>query len=122
MSIVKYVGEQSPASHGSPLFWPGVGGFPFRGPTAPSLKESELDDVQVVQDFHTGEFDLGDADAKSRYEQVMDRVVNGWYVCWYREVYRDPQTGKRVAYVEWTQRYGQYAPGSSRGPAVSRVG
>ena len=118
MSITKYVGEQEAGA--VPLFWGNGIEFPFRGHTAPVLKDAELDNVQIVQDFHAKEFDLSVPDLSAEYHHTMDRVVNGWYVCYYREVYRDTETGKRMAYVEWTQRYGQYVPGSSRGSAVSR--
>ncbi len=118
MSISKFVGEQE--NGGVRLFWGNASEFPFRGPSAPPLKEAELDDVQIVQDFHAKEFDLSVVTDVEEYHRVMDRVVNGWYVCYHREISRDPVTGKRSAYVEWTQRYGQYTPGASRGSAVSR--
>lgn len=128
MSVTKYVGEQD-ADHGGNLFWPGAMGFPMRGAQAPTLTQTEYEDqVEVHHDFHSEEFDLSDETQKAQYLGIMDRIVNGWYVRHYHEPpTRHPKTGKRVAYVEWSQRYGALSPSASRrtltgGSSITKAG
>lgn len=113
MSVLKYVGEQS-SEHGGNLCWPGAHGFPLRG-AAPTLTQAEYEEnLEVQNDFHSEEFDLSVEEQKQRYDAIMDRVVNGWYILHYKEPpTRDPTTGKRIAFLEWSQRYGAVAPSAS---------
>lgn len=105
MSLAKYYGI--PENDGENLFWGSFIDLPFRGPRPPLLKESEIENVDVVHDFYAEEFDLTDSEQAARYRTIMDRIINGWYVCCYRDVFRD-ENGKRRVYLEWTQRYAYY--------------
>lgn len=107
MSIAKYVGEQGGQHNGS-LLWPGFAGLPVRGHNQ-LLKTDELEELfEVSGDFGCREFDLTIPEQKVEYEQIMDRIVNGWYRRQYWETWRHPETHHRMIYIEWVQRYGHF--------------
>lgn len=110
MSLFKFFGEQDNKEHGGQLFWSeALGGLPFRGPHAPSLTRDEIESqVEVHHDYKVESFDLEDEKQRERYISIMTRVANGWYVL-YKQIEVSPM--KRV--LEWTQRYGELAPGAS---------
>lgn len=112
MSLFKYFGEQS-KSHNGTLFWStALNGFPYRGPRPPLLRQDELDQfIDVHWDFHCKEFDLEKEEDRNLYQNVMDRIINGWYYLHHREHVKDITTGRvRYIYVEWSQRYGHLSP------------
>jgi len=125
---MKYIGEQG--DHGGDLGWPGLYGLPMRGNggSAGLLKDEELDEFfEVVYDFKCREFDLSDPEQLKQYTEVMDRIVNQWYVQRFCDNYRHPETGARRVYLEWVQQYGQINPkAASRvdpsGSSIQRVG
>jgi hypothetical protein len=122
MSVMKYVDEQGP-SHGGPLLWPGYHGIPVRSSGMPALTEDEIDrQMEFHHDFHSREFDLSDPVQKAEYDDIMDRIVNGWYTLYYREPpVREPQTGKRLVYMEWFQRYGALNPNTKFNAVTSSI-
>lgn len=126
-SIRKYVTEDA-ADGGGRLFWSAADliGCPVKADRPPLLREEELHErLEVENDFRAEEFDLGDAEQRARYVSIMDRVVNGWYVTHFVDRWRDPNTGRRMVYVEWSQRYGVIAPTRAQqqfGSSIARVG
>src|SRR5262245_30909026 len=81
--------------------------MPYRGGQIPLLTQEEIDrHGDVHHDFHSKEFDLTNAEHKAEYDSIMDHIVNGWYSLVFIDRYREPESKKRYAYVEWTQRYG----------------
>lgn len=120
MSVLKYINEQDQDSHGQRLYWPGYYGLPVRGHNAPTLTQEEFEtQIEVDHDFHSGEFDLSVPEQKKQYDAIMDRVVNNWYVLYYRDPPKRLEDGKRVVYIEWSQRYGSIKPNAYRGFASS---
>jgi len=111
-------------NHAAPLHWPGTNaGYPYRGESVPDLKKDELDRlVQHVLDFHSFRFEMWQPEHEVAYQEVMDRVNNGWY-CELRRheevVYLPAEfvapTGQtltrempyQVIFLEWAQIYGQ---------------
>ena len=104
----KFVGEQDPNTHGGKLHWPGtMDGFPFRGESAPTLTADQYEEVPLVLDYHSQLFILGDPEQKKAFDQIMDRIANGWF----RQVKRidrwsDDPMGP-VVWLEWVQIYGE---------------
>lgn len=106
MSVVKFVGEQK-ADHGGKLHWPGAGGLPVRGPGM-TVNQDEYDSgFAEVRDFHRKTFNLAIPEQDEQYHQVMDRIVNGWYIKIFIERYRHTVTDEWMVYLEWAQRYSQ---------------
>lgn len=123
-SISKYVGEQS-EDHRGQLFWPGAMGLPVRGRGAPTLTQSEHDEIEVQHDFHSEDFDLSDEKQKARYLGIMDRIVNGWYVLIYRSEPSRQADGRILVLVEWSQRYGAIGPATMQravGSSITKAG
>jgi hypothetical protein len=106
VSVVKFVGEQK-EDHGGRLHWPGAGGLPVRGPGM-TVSQDEYDSgFAEVRDFHRKTFNLAVPEQDEQYHQVMDRIVNGWYVKIFIERYRHTVTDEWMVYLEWAQRYSQ---------------
>lgn len=112
-SIFKYVQDGGGAGsrhQGGKLHWPAANhfGVPMRGNVTPFLNEDEmLDKTSTVSDFYVKEFDLSDPEQLSWYVDVMDHIVNGWYLKIFIERRWDEVLKKRFVYLEWTQRYAQ---------------
>lgn len=104
MSLFKYFGQAANDS-GDSLSWSQHLDAPFRG-VPPLLRGAEFDDqLATVNDFRFKEFDLHDPSQTAAYREVMDRIVNGWYVLITCERAKD-ETGRiRYVYLEWTERY-----------------
>jgi hypothetical protein len=102
----KYHGEQHPL-HGGQLHWPGVYGVPFKGPTAPDLKQSEYDNVPIVAQACNRVFNLSDPEQAQMYEWVRDRIRNGLFTGDWVERHWDEETKTMWVYLEWSQLYAQ---------------
>jgi hypothetical protein len=118
-SMLKFFKERGgPADedHGGALHWPGTAdGFPFRGPVAPDLKQNEFEDLPLALDFHSGMFMMWDADQKAGFDNVMDRISNGWYMQHKRiDRWSDEHCGLLV-WLEWVQIYGETPAGKHPG-------
>ena len=115
MSLFKFFGEQG-EGHGGRLFWSvALGGLPFRGPQAPLLTRDEVEQlVEIHHDYHVQEFDLRDEEQRRHYIRVMERVVNGWYV-----LHKSMEPSPMTRILEWTQRYGELAPGAKAAAAAA---
>jgi hypothetical protein len=104
VSLVKY-SHQTHSSNGKRLFWDRapVDGAPFRGPTAPILREEEYEARAVrVADFKMGFFDVADEKGVKDFSQVMECCANGWYKLVHIERFHG--TPPRH-YVEWVEYY-----------------
>ena len=105
MSLVKYHGDKDGNGRGN--FWWGRAdkdGLPFRGRQIPNYKEEEFEDrLVIVGDAKAELFDVTeDNETRQRYLEVVDRIVNGWYVCLHREHHFSD--GKMLVYIEWVER------------------
>jgi hypothetical protein len=108
----KFHGEQD-ARYGSQLNWPGNGyGIPFRSANGevPLLKPHEYEKLQVVGDFHVGQFDLTDADHLANYIWVRDREANGLFKIVFMQRFWDSLRCRMIVYIEWVQLVSQLPP------------
>lgn len=113
-SLFKYFSDNGGEDHGGRLSWSAHLDAPFRGSQIPLLKDSEFDDRLVtIRDFKFKEFDLHDEDQRRTYQEVMDRIVNGWYQFHTREFAKDETGRVRYVYVEWSQTYTVESPSRS---------
>ncbi len=99
----KYEGEQS-EWHSGTLTWPGLE-YPFlESEDVPRSEEREY--VPTVF-FYSKLFNLNDTQDKEHYVWVNDRIVNGWFVQYHKQIKpleSDKDTSVYV-YLEWGQVY-----------------
>lgn len=94
-----------------PVHWYRVDldGLPYRGPVDPTLDQEQMDDrLAVVCDPHNRLFDLTDKADNKAYLEVVDKIVNGWWVLTRRQFYErlaDDGTVTLKVYMEWVERY-----------------
>jgi hypothetical protein len=98
----KYDGEQNERYDGK-LHWPGAGGFPFIGDTAPSLHQREIEALPTVGQAHEYLFDLNDEGQREYYNWVRDRIRNGMFVRDHIDRQRSDAGKWPIIYQEWTQ-------------------
>lgn len=114
MSFRKYYGEIGGAQHpGGRLNWPGtLDGFPVLGQLGAeaNIKQEELENAELRKDFKSRMFLLWDEKDKADFDDINDKIVNGWYLLLKRaDVYDDQQKHYRV-WIEWAQVYGMIPP------------
>ena len=107
----KYHGEVENNQHGAgwKLNWPGtIDGFPVRtrGSSAVNLKQAELDELELQYDFKSKMFKLWDAADKQEFDDVNDKIVNGWYKLLQRSEQWDDEHKHYCIWMEWYQIYG----------------
>jgi hypothetical protein len=110
-------GPNSP--HGGYLQWPGtVDGFPVRSnsPLAPDLKQSEFDELPLSFTYKSEKFELWRPEQKAHFDEIMDRIVNGWYLKYNRN--DTTSTEGVTVWLEWVQIYGEDITGKTPGAIV----
>ena len=113
-SMLKFFDEQGgpDSDHGGKLHWPGTqDGYPFRGDQVPHLKADEINNISLALDYKSEMFELWDPIAKTRFDEVMERIVNGWYMQHKR---RDIEVEGQLlpaVWLEWVQVYGETPSG-----------
>ena len=112
--LQQYYGEQDDKLHPERIQWPGKHGLPAVGPINRLLKKDEFQQLGKKRIFRSKEFDLTDPKDHTLYDQVMERICNGWFKRVHQEYYRDPNTRKLYVYLEWLQEYAQGTPGNSQ--------
>lgn len=113
MSIKKYFGEIGGPAHGNDrLHWPGTAdGYPVRGNSLPpDLKKDELDSIDVQLDFKSKMFELWDPAQKSEFDDINDKIINGWYLQQRRNDNWDDEHKHFRVWLEWAQVYGMLPP------------
>ena len=106
----KFLGDQNGGYDGR-LFWPGVGGFPFRGNKAPMLSPDVKERIYLTGDAKHGTFDLAIPEQSQQYAWVRDRIRNGLFTEDYIERHWNDETKNQIVYLEWTQLYTQLTEG-----------
>lgn len=111
LSFQKYYGDRGGPSHGDlPLHWPGtMDGFPVRGQISPDLKQRETEDLPLTYDFKSRMFELWDPKQKQEFDEVNDRIINGWYRLLKRADNWDDENKHYRVWLEWGQIYGVMA-------------
>lgn len=113
MSIKKYYGEVGGAAHGDQrLHWPGTqDGYPVRGNNVPGdLKKEELDALDLGLDFKSKMFELWEPTQKAEFDDVNDKIINGWYLLQRRNDNWDDEKKHLRVWLEWAQVYGMLPP------------
>ena len=113
MSIKKYYSDHGGPSHGNDrLHWPGtMDGYPVRGQgLPPDLKKEELENLDLQLDFKSKMFELWDPQQKAEFDDVNDKIVNGWYLLQRRNDNWDETNKHFRVWLEWAQVYGMLPP------------
>lgn len=113
MSLHKYYGERGGAAHGDGmLHWPGtLDGYPVRGSgLPPDLKKEELEDIPLQLDFKSRMFELWDPAQKAEFDEINDKIINGWYLLQLRNDNWDDEKKHLRVWLEWAQVYGMMPP------------
>jgi hypothetical protein len=113
VSIKKYFGDLGGPAHGNDrLHWPGTAdGYPVRGNSLPpDLKKEELDSIDLQLDFKSKMFELWDPVQKAEFDDVNDKIVNGWYLQQRRNDNWDDEHKHFRVWLEWAQVYGMLPP------------
>jgi len=104
------------SEHGSNLHWPGTpDGFPFRGEVAPHLRQEEAEVMPLALDYKSKLFQLWVPEEKKAFDEVMDRIVNGWYMQHKRENIPVEDQILPAVWLEWVQVYGETPTGKNPG-------
>lgn len=110
MSIHKYHGEAGGPQHGGArLHWPGtMDGFPVAsaGGLFPDLKQEEVENLDLQYDFKSSMFALWDEQQKAAFDEINDKIVNGWYRLLKRSDHWDEEHKHFRVWLEWFQIYG----------------
>ena len=114
MALGKFFGEQGGPQHGNQrLSWPGtLDGFPVigRGGSTTDLKQEEMENLELCYQYKSQMFELWDPAQKAEFDDIHDKIVNGWYRPLKRsDVWDDEKKHYRV-WLEWAQTYGIIPP------------
>ncbi|NDD52734.1 hypothetical protein EBZ39_02440 [bacterium] len=113
MSLRKYHGEiGGPQHNNAQLNWPGtLDGFPVIGNgNRPDLKQEELENIDIQYDFKSRMFELWDTAQKAEFDNINDKIVNGWYRLLKRSDNWDDENKHFRVWLEWAQVYGMIPP------------
>lgn len=114
MSTRKYFGEVTGGQHGGHrLHWPGTPeGFPVLSSPGmpPNIKQEELENIDFRLDFKSKLFELWDVSQKAEFDDINDKIVNGWYMLQRRENHWDEEQKHYRVWLEWCQVYGMIPP------------
>jgi hypothetical protein len=107
MSTRKYYGDLGGIAHGGlNLNWPGTpDGFPVVGEPG-NIKQQELEEAELQLDFRSRMFLLWDDQHKAAFDEISDRIVNGWYRLMKRNDTWDDEHKHYRVWLEWAQVYG----------------
>jgi hypothetical protein len=113
VSLRKYHGEIGGTQHNNAqLNWPGtLDGFPVIGAGhRPDLKQDELENIDLQYDFKSRMFELWDPAQKAEFDNINDKMVNGWYRLLKRTDNWDDEHKHFRVWLEWAQVYGMIPP------------
>jgi hypothetical protein len=113
VSIKKYYGEQGDFAHGGErLYWPGtMDGYPVRTKgMLPDMKKEEAENIELQLDFKSKMFELWDPAQKSEFDEINDKIINGWYLMQRRNDHWDEDKKHFRVWLEWAQVYGMIPP------------
>jgi len=113
VSLRKYHGEIGGSQHNNArLNWPGtLDGFPVLGSGQRNdLKQDELENIELQYDFKSKMFELWDVNQKAEFDDINDKIVNGWYRLLKRSDNWDDDNKHFRVWLEWAQVYGMIPP------------
>jgi hypothetical protein len=106
-SLVKFSNRKDGNGRGN-VYWnrSEIDGLPFRGASAPLLKEEEYADRVVrVNDFKNATFDTSNPEQNAEYCRVMDSVANSWFNLIHIDRHRKPDDNGYLIYMEWVEPF-----------------
>lgn len=110
MSLRKYHSELGGMQHdGGLLHWPGtLDGFPVlsASTTHLDLKQEEVENLETQMAFKSRMFELWDPQQKAEFDDISDKIVNGWYRLLKRSDNWDDEKKHFRIWLEWGQVYG----------------
>jgi hypothetical protein len=78
--------------------------LPIKNPGR-ALKREELENLVINNDFKCKLFDCSNADDMAQFEDIMDKVYNGWYAITKRLDNWAANKSHPVIWLEWVIRY-----------------
>jgi hypothetical protein len=107
VSTRKYHSEIGGPQHGDArLNWPGtMDGFPYVGDPG-DLKQQETEDIELQYDYKSRMFELWEPQQKAEFDDINDKIVNGWYRILKRTDNWDDEKKHFRVWLEWYQIYG----------------
>jgi hypothetical protein len=112
VSIHKYYGEQGGFNGADKLHWPGtLDGYPVKSRgLPPDLKKEETENLELQLDFKSRMFELWDPEQKANFDDINDKIINGWYLQQRRTDNWDEEKKHFRVWLEWAQVYGMIPP------------
>ena len=114
MSLRKYHGELGGQQHaGGMLHWPGtLDGFPVFSESGSglNLKQEEVENLETQMMFRSRMFDMWEPEQKAEFDNINDKIVNGWYRLLKRSDHWDDDKKHFRVWMEWGQVYGMEPP------------
>ena len=130
MSFLKFLDQTNGNGRGNIYYHRATqDGAPFRGPTAPLMRDAEFDELtEKVHDCYSGTFDTSDPQMQQhgrRYHEILEGAAIGWFrpLCerqytWGEKTDEPP---KMYVYIEWAEPYNELAPGRASGPGGTKT-
>lgn len=114
-SMRKFYEERGGPQHGGPLAWPGTAeGFPVRGESA-DIRGDEINEIPLAMDYKSRIFKLWEPEEHAAFNDIMDRIINGWFMQHKRiDRWCDQHCGLLI-WLEWVQIYGEIVTSKSPG-------
>ncbi len=78
--------------------------------TPPNLKQDEIENIDFRMDFKSKMFELWDEKQKAEFDDINDKMVNGWYMLQKRADHWDEENKHFRVWLEWCQVYGMIPP------------
>lgn len=102
-SVSKYQGTtDQPPQH----YWQGSESrIPVRVDSRTVYNTAEIENLVVHQDFRCKLFDLSDPAMLAEYINIMDKVMNGWFLLWKCLERSAPTDLYPKFWVEWLERW-----------------
>jgi hypothetical protein len=89
-------------------WFPSDNKIPFKSESATALKQAQIDNARLVNNYQCELFDLTDAEQLKRFHVTMNRIYGGWYLKLHLERRWDVNKAKPLVWLEWLVRY--YVP------------
>jgi hypothetical protein len=107
----KYHAEHGggPQHNNAFLHWPGtMDGFPIAGGQKLNvdLKQEEVENLDLQYDFKSQMFELWDEKQKAEFDEINDKIINGWYRLLKRSDHWAEEKNHFRVWLEWFQIYG----------------
>jgi hypothetical protein len=86
------------------------------------MRQEEMQQIALALDYKSQMFCLWKPDEKIAFDNVMDRIVNGWFMQHKREDTWDPEHNHYLVWLEWVQIYGETPIGKHPTTGTPRSG